>query len=127
MVGLKSNTSSYGHNYIQNKTIIITKLSPRLSIYFSNKNAIQKRGNKLQNMNPIPNLKMLRLQHNYKQEYIAQVIGMTQPAYSKLESGLRKLNVYDIRNLCALYMVSSDELLSSQPIELKSKKTEMVN
>lgn len=64
-------------------------------------------------MNPYPNLRVLRLQHNFKQEYVADTLGMSQPEYSKLESGSRKLDAPCIRDLCNLYDVSSDILLQS--------------
>lgn len=66
-------------------------------------------------MNPYPNLKILRLQNNFKQEYVADAIGMSQPEYSKLESGQRKLDAFNIRNLCNLYDISSDDLIGSKP------------
>jgi transcriptional regulator with XRE-family HTH domain len=65
-------------------------------------------------MNPYPNLKILRLQNNFKQEYVSDAIGMSQPEYSKLESGHRKLDAFIIRNLCNLYDISSDVLLGSK-------------
>ena len=39
---------------------------------------------------------------------------MSQPEYSKLESGHRKLDAFIIRNLCNLYDISSDVLLGSK-------------
>ncbi len=71
-------------------------------------------------MNPYPNLKVLRLQNNFKQEYVADALGMSQPEYSKLESGQRKLDGYNIRNLCNLYDISSDILLSKKPSSSES-------
>lgn len=64
-------------------------------------------------MNPYPNLKQLRLQHNFKQCYVADTLGMSQPEYSKLEAGIRKLDVPVIRDLCSLYDINSEDLLTS--------------
>lgn len=64
-------------------------------------------------MNSYPNLKQLRLQHNYKQCYVADTLGMSQPEYSKLEAGIRKLDALVIKDLCSLYDISSEHLLLS--------------
>lgn len=64
-----------------------------------------------------PNLRVLRLQHNYKQDYVADALGMSQPEYSKLENGQRKLDAVILRELCKLYDVTSDIILQTTPIK----------
>jgi transcriptional regulator with XRE-family HTH domain len=66
-------------------------------------------------MNTYPNLKALRMEHSYKQEYVADILGITQPEYSKLESGLRKIDARIIKELCKLYDVTADVLLRQHP------------
>jgi transcriptional regulator with XRE-family HTH domain len=62
-------------------------------------------------MNKYPNIKSLRLQNNYKQEYVADVLGISQPEYSKIEGGTRRIDAFMITELCKLYDVKMDELL----------------
>jgi transcriptional regulator with XRE-family HTH domain len=67
-------------------------------------------------MKRYPNIKLLRLRNNYKQEYVADALGMSQPEYSKLESGARKLDAAFLSDLCLLYDVSSDVFLNETPL-----------
>ena len=62
-------------------------------------------------MTRYPNIKALRIQHNYKQEYVADVLGVSQPEYSKIETGSRRLDAFLISELCKLYDVRMDDLL----------------
>jgi len=62
-------------------------------------------------MNKYPNIKALRIQNNYKQEYVADILGVSQPEYSKIETGGRRLDAYIITELCKLYDVKMDDLL----------------
>jgi transcriptional regulator with XRE-family HTH domain len=65
-------------------------------------------------MNRFPNIKALRLRNNYKQEYVADVLGMSQPEYSKIETGARKIELPVLRELCKLYDVELEVLMRSQ-------------
>ncbi len=62
-------------------------------------------------MNKYPNIKALRIQNNYKQEYVADILGVSQPEYSKIETGSRRIDAYIITELCKLYDVKMDDLL----------------
>jgi transcriptional regulator with XRE-family HTH domain len=75
-------------------------------------------------MNAYPNLKALRLQHSYKQEYVADLLGIGQPEYSKLETGLRKIDNRIVKELCKLYDVEIDVLLkqNTSPMQLASEQ-----
>ncbi len=66
-------------------------------------------------MNYYPNIKALRIQYNYKQAYVGDILGITQPEYSKLESGQRKIDSRFIKELCKLYDVNADILLKQNP------------
>ncbi|MFM7727084.1 MAG: helix-turn-helix domain-containing protein, partial [Flavobacteriales bacterium] len=66
-------------------------------------------------MNKYPNIKALRIQNNYKQEYVADALGVSQPEYSKIENGGRRIDAFIIGELCKLYDVKMDELLKREP------------
>lgn len=51
-------------------------------------------------------LKEIRLKNNYKQEYVASELGITQKAYSKLENGQTCLTVDKIFKLAKIYNIS---------------------
>ena len=65
-------------------------------------------------MNRFPNIKALRLRNNFKQEYVADVLGMSQPEYSKIETGARKIELPVLKELCKLYDVELEVLMRSQ-------------
>lgn len=66
-----------------------------------------------------PNLRALRMQHNYKQEYVADILGISQPEYSKLETGARKIDPTYLGELCKLYDVTIDVLLRQNPMPVQ--------
>lgn len=70
-------------------------------------------------MNRYPNLKALRIQNNYKQEYVADVLGISQPEYSKMETGVRKVDAFFIKELCKLYDVGVEVLLRQISIPME--------
>ena len=65
-------------------------------------------------MNRFPNIKALRLRNNLKQEYVADVLGMSQPEYSKIETGVRKIELAVLKELCKLYDVELEVLMRTQ-------------
>jgi transcriptional regulator with XRE-family HTH domain len=65
-------------------------------------------------MNRFPNIKALRLRNNFKQEYVADVLGMSQPEYSKIETGARKIELAVLKELCKLYDVELEVLMRTQ-------------
>lgn len=56
-------------------------------------------------------LKELREINNYKQEYIASILGTSQVHYSRIERGKCKINSEYLIALSELYKVSTDYIL----------------
>lgn len=54
----------------------------------------------------IDKIKEIRLKNNYKQEYVASELGITQKAYSKLENGQTCITVDKIFILAKIYNTS---------------------
>lgn len=51
-------------------------------------------------------LRVLRLQKNYTQDYVAFCLDISQPAYHKIENGKTNINIKRLEELAALYNVS---------------------
>ena len=56
-------------------------------------------------------LKLLRYDRGYNQEDVARLIGVSIPAYSKMETGVTDLNYSRIEQLAALYELTPVQLL----------------
>ena len=69
-------------------------------------------------MSKFPNIRALRLQNGYKQEFIADLLGISQPEYSKIEGGMRRIDSFTINELCKLYDVKVDVLMRSAPVQV---------
>lgn len=61
-----------------------------------------------------PQIKNLRLIRDYKQEYVASYLGMSQPEYSRLETGTRNVRAMEIQQLAQLYGVRPDQIMQSE-------------
>ncbi|WP_026968027.1 helix-turn-helix domain-containing protein [Algoriphagus terrigena] len=59
-------------------------------------------------------MRILRESNDYSQEYVANVLDITQKTYSNLESGKSKLTVERIHQLADLYHVKPDYFLSEE-------------
>lgn len=60
-----------------------------------------------------PQIKNLRLIKDFKQEYVANYLGMSQPEYSRLESGARTAKAQELQKLAQLYGVRVDQILQN--------------
>lgn len=56
-------------------------------------------------------LKELREEHGYKQEFLANHLGVKQHAYSQYETGKRQIPIDSLIKLAKLYNVSVDFIL----------------
>ncbi|WP_288878912.1 helix-turn-helix domain-containing protein [Pedobacter panaciterrae] len=61
-------------------------------------------------MNVAQNIKRIRLQRNYAQKYIAQVLGMTHSNYCKIENGFVSIKKERIEKIAAILGVTLEEL-----------------
>lgn len=59
-------------------------------------------------------LRLLREFRNYSQEYIAEKLGITQHAYSRIENNLTKLTAERLERLAAILNIPLLELLSDK-------------
>jgi len=60
------------------------------------------------------NIRKIRLVSNFKQEYVADQLGISQPEYSKIENGKRVPNADNLRRLCNLYNVPVSVFFSNE-------------
>ncbi len=58
-------------------------------------------------------IKQLRDSHGYSQDYVAEQIGISQAAYSKLESGQTKTTIDRAQQLAKFYDVDTEFFFSS--------------
>lgn len=66
-------------------------------------------------------LKKLREEHGYTQEWVGQNLGLSQPGYSRIESGGAKLTEDIICKMAQLYGVSADYILGREDINNETK------
>jgi transcriptional regulator with XRE-family HTH domain len=64
--------------------------------------------------NPYPKLREMRMLFSYKQEYVAEVLGISQAEYSRLENGRRNARVEDFKKLAQIYKVSPTMLMVAE-------------
>lgn len=63
-------------------------------------------------------LKILRESHDYTQEYVADVLNISQNAYSLLEKGSTKITLDRLELLANLYKIQPEELISTRSLSL---------
>lgn len=56
-------------------------------------------------------IKELREDNDYKQSFVAEILGIKQNSYSQIENGLADIKVEHLIKLCKLYKVSADYIL----------------
>lgn len=69
-------------------------------------------------------LKQLRTSHNYTQQEIADILGVTKATISKYETGQRRLNADYIERLSNLYGVEPYYILFGQTLAQANKEYE---
>ena len=63
-------------------------------------------------------LKVLRESHDYTQEYVADILDISQNAYSLLEKGVTKITLDRLEKLAELYKKAPEELISNHSMSL---------
>ncbi|MGN7203817.1 helix-turn-helix domain-containing protein [Pedobacter sp. SAFR-022] len=72
------------------------------------------------------NIKQLRLERGWNQKIVAERLGISIPAYSKIESGITDINLSRLVQLASLFDVSVAEVLfGSAEINNKVDKKEL--
>jgi len=59
----------------------------------------------------IVNIKKIRRQKDWSQEYVADKLNITQSAYAKLESGVSKLDILRLLEIAKLFGIHPSQLL----------------
>ncbi len=59
-------------------------------------------------------IKNLREDNDYTQEYVAKYLGTSQTMYARYERGANELPIRHLIKLCKLYNVSADYILGLQ-------------
>ena len=75
----------------------------------------------------IKRLKEIRIDNDYKQEYIAIYLNITQQQYSMYELGIRTIPIDLLSKLADLYDVSIDYLLDKTNIKKSYPKKDKIN
>ena len=57
-------------------------------------------------------LRILRINNNLTQENMADILGITQSAYSKIERGERKVSMEHLRKACDYFNLRFEEMTS---------------
>ena len=68
-------------------------------------------------------LKELRIENNYSQYEIANLIGIAQVTYSHYELGRRSISIQNIVKIAKIYNVSTDYLLGISDDKLRQNST----
>lgn len=63
-------------------------------------------------------LRVLRISRNWSQEYVAEQIELTQPAYAKLEAGHVKLTIERAKQIASLYNIEAESFFDESSIEI---------
>jgi len=63
------------------------------------------------------NIRSLRHQKRWTQSYVAKMLRLTIPAYSKMETGGTDINITRLHQLCDVFGVSPAYILSENPDE----------
>jgi transcriptional regulator with XRE-family HTH domain len=65
-------------------------------------------------------IRTIRREKNYSQEYVANILGITQKAYSEIESGKTALKHDLIKNLAEILEISADRICQINNCSVKS-------
>ena len=63
----------------------------------------------------------LRQKHDFTQEQVADVIGVTRQTYAVIESGKQELSLSQAKKLADLYGISLEDIVTQKDTSLKIK------
>ncbi|MBW4891320.1 helix-turn-helix domain-containing protein [Mucilaginibacter sp. HMF5004] len=72
------------------------------------------------------NIRMLRHQHNWSQEDIANRLGISIPAFSKIETGITDVNLSRIEQIANVFGVPVTRLLSDEEEEQNEEPQQLL-
>ena len=62
-------------------------------------------------------IKFLREKTGYSQEFLAEELGLSRQAIINIEGGKRKIDSFELFELCRLFGIQAQELLEEQKVE----------
>lgn len=71
-------------------------------------------------------LKELRIENNYSQKEIADMIGIAQVTYSHYELGRRSVSIQNLVKIAQIYNVSVDYMLGLSDVKMVQSKADCV-
>lgn len=74
-----------------------------------------------------PNLYSLRMQAQYSQEYVSQVLQIDQSEYSRMESGKREPKANELNALAKLYSTDTEHILNGVTEQRPQRKSGAVS
>ncbi len=75
----------------------------------------------------VQKIRRLRTLRNYSQEYMAEQLGISQNAYSRLEGGETKLDVDRLRKIAEVLEVAPEDLLNPEALVFNMHATSGAN
>ena len=73
------------------------------------------------------NIKALRLQHKWNQKDMSERLGISVPAYSKIESGVTDINLSRLEQIAYVFGVTLPKLFSIEDDEINSEAIAKLN
>lgn len=68
-------------------------------------------------------LRDIRVRRDILQQQVAEILGITQSNYSRMEHGLNGVSLRQAQILCDLWDIPSQELINMQRLDTKDKRT----
>lgn len=73
------------------------------------------------------NIKTLRKQKRWTQKEVAEKLGVSVPAFSKMETGMTDLNLSRLNQIAGLFIITPAELLSEGMIDKSATNLRTLN
>lgn len=73
------------------------------------------------------NIKSLRLSRKWKQKYVADKLGVSIPAFSKIETGVTDINLSRLKQIAEVFKISVAEVVKSESDDAITVEEMLVN